>query len=418
MIFDTSDIVFTLSSIFNILIFHNLFSIIASNQQNINKDSCILYIIYAICYNIVYYYISIFIVILLVIWIVLIRISLLYQEQLKSNIFIVTIISFIIATSDYLIFSVLDNNITKCYCYIIIRFLIYTFSIIIKEIFMPNNFTKPKSFFVIPLLIALVSFFADLILISDSSISDTKISIFIALMYFINFAVTFQNEMLLLNYTKNIYYTILEKENVLYNQQCKLMKNTTQNIQSFKHDLNNQLITLYELISNQNIKQAKELLSSLTEQTKLKQLYSTTGYFPIDSIINYKLQFAEQDKINIKTQISIPSEINIEITDIITVLGNLLDNALKAVKLLSDNQRYINIKISYTQGRLVIRIKNPYFDKIKLENNQIISTQKDSNIHGYGLKNVNKIADKYNGIMITDYKNHIFTVDVLLYLDD
>lgn len=418
MIFDTSDIVFTLSSIFNILIFHNLFSIIASNQQNINKDSCILYIIYAICYNIVYYYISIFIVILLVIWIVLIRISLLYQEQLKSNIFIVTIISFIIATSDYLIFSVLDNNITKCYCYIIIRFLIYTFSIIIKEIFMPNNFTKPKSFFVIPLLIALVSFFADLILISDSNISDTKISIFIALMYFINFAVTFQNEMLLLNYTKNIYYTILEKENVLYNQQCKLMKNTTQNIQSFKHDLNNQLITLYELISNQNIKQAKELLSSLTEQTKLKQLYSTTGYFPIDSIINYKLQFAEQDKINIKTQISIPSEINIEITDIITVLGNLLDNALKAVKLLSDNQRYINIKISYTQGRLVIRIKNPYFDKIKLENNQIISTQKDSNIHGYGLRNVNKIADKYNGIMITDYKNHIFTVDVLLYLDD
>ncbi|MDE6708377.1 MAG: ATP-binding protein [Oscillospiraceae bacterium] len=36
----------------------------------------------------------------------------------------------------------------------------------------------------------------------------------------------------------------------------------------------------------------------------------------------------------------------------------------------------------------------------------------------YGLRNVNKIADKYNGIMITDYKNHIFTVDVLLYLDD
>ncbi|MCL2621356.1 MAG: hypothetical protein FWD97_10530 [Defluviitaleaceae bacterium] len=55
------------------------------------------------------------------------------------------------------------------------------------------------------------------------------------------------------------------------------------------------------------------------------EVYSSTGNIAFDSIINFKLKNAAEDNIKLDLSLFIPPSINIEIADIVIVLGNLLD---------------------------------------------------------------------------------------------
>jgi len=54
------------------------------------------------------------------------------------------------------------------------------------------------------------------------------------------------------------------------------------------------------------------------------------GNIIIDGLINYKLQNISSENVKIKTEISVPVKLDIETTDIVTILGNMLDNAMTA----------------------------------------------------------------------------------------
>ena len=47
-----------------------------------------------------------------------------------------------------------------------------------------------------------------------------------------------------------------------------------------------------------------------------------------------------------------------------------------------------------------------------------IVSRKNGKEHGYGLKNIHKSVEKYNGHMDISYEGNIFSVGILLYVDD
>ncbi|MDE7364029.1 MAG: ATP-binding protein, partial [Ruminococcus sp.] len=200
-----------------------------------------------------------------------------------------------------------------------------------------------------------------------------------------------------------------------YCRQCEIMKSSTDDLQSFRHDLNNQFIAMSELLSAKKYDDVQNMLNSLYEQTQADEIYSNTGNTAIDSIINYKFQNIVHDNITVDTKISVPSDIKIDTVDIITILGNLLDNALTAV--MQTENRCILLKLAYTKGRLVIRVSNTYSNEIRYSGDDIITTKSDIENHGYGLKNIANTVEKYNGYMKTNHNDKKFTVDILLYLE-
>ncbi len=99
------------------------------------------------------------------------------------------------------------------------------------------------------------------------------------------------------------------------------------------------------------------------------------------------------------------------------ILGNLLDNALQAVLLVTEN-RFIDFAIHYSKGMLLIKVTNPFKTPItKHENGVIVTSKADKKNHGYGLKSVNETVEKYNGTVDINPDNDIFTITVVLYID-
>ena len=101
--------------------------------------------------------------------------------------------------------------------------------------------------------------------------------------------------------------------------------------------------------------------------------------------------------------------------DLTTILGNLLDNAIRAVKETEKN-KYLSIDIQYKSGRLIIRFVNSYkhIEKSKM-GNYFISTKEDKNKHGIGQINIERTVDEYDGIIDVKYGDKKFETMIILY---
>ena len=141
-----------------------------------------------------------------------------------------------------------------------------------------------------------------------------------------------------------------------------------------------------------------------------------SGNFVIDSILNYKLQEMVTEDIAVTAKVTVPAELELSVYDMNIILTNLLDNSREAVKALPEEDRKVDIKIDYVTECLNIRVMNAY-DTIKQnDQGEYITTKQDKEQHGYGLKNVQNVVKKYDGVTKIVTKGHVFDVNTSLFL--
>ena len=86
--------------------------------------------------------------------------------------------------------------------------------------------------------------------------------------------------------------------------------------------------------------------------------------------------------------------------DLITMLGNLLDNAILAASKKEKDTSVIVRIFMQKEGKLcVIKVVNDFVEKIQEDRGRLISTKKEAGIHGIGLASVSKIAEQNNGYL-------------------
>jgi len=266
------------------------------------------------------------------------------------------------------------------------------------------------------IVIPFSTFVYECMFVSNESITKNKVIISVAILFVINVTAFHLYDSLANSFVRKSKLSILETENNLYSKQCEIMQSSTKELQEFRHDMSNQFIALSHLIESGQYDDASKQLGVLASLTKNKIIYSTSGNVIVDGLINYKLQNAQNDSIKVKTEIAVPSQLKIATTDLVTVLGNLIDNAIKGMCDVTTDKRILTIKIVFSQERLIIRISNPYTGDILCKDGKIISSKQDKNNHGLGLNNIAKVVNKYKGYMDIDYSDNNFTVDIIMYI--
>ena len=113
----------------------------------------------------------------------------------------------------------------------------------------------------------------------------------------------------------------------------------------------------------------------------------------------------------------LPSALDMELSDIAVILGNLLDNALDAVPRSAD--KTLKLDIRYDRQALFIHIENTY-DGIVIcadkDGETLPATRKSGGSHGHGLKNIARCIAKYDGHMDISHEGSIFSAAILLYI--
>lgn len=180
------------------------------------------------------------------------------------------------------------------------------------------------------------------------------------------------------------------------------------------HDLHNHIEAIYQCLIQGDTKEAVRYCEDL--RTPVRQISQTvwTGDKALDYLISSKMALAEQEQIKTKVNIEYPHNTNIRSVDLTTILGNLLDNALEAAKAAPESLRFLNLTMRRINAMLIIKVENGYGNTPIQENGKLLTSKKDKSFHGWGLKSVQTAADRYDGTIRTDYKDHVFQSVVTL----
>lgn len=193
------------------------------------------------------------------------------------------------------------------------------------------------------------------------------------------------------------------------------MNQLNEELRVFRHDLKNHMLSLSSLLEKQDISQAREYIAALSETlTATTKIVNTENYI-FDAILAEKLEKARARQIQVDREVLIGKQLNIKNSDWSILFGNALDNAIEACERVTDTTPRISIFIQYSGNILQTRISNTAAEKPTMSGKSLISTKNDPHNHGIGLKNIQAIVKKYNGVIETRYEDGIFTLSFLLF---
>lgn len=180
-------------------------------------------------------------------------------------------------------------------------------------------------------------------------------------------------------------------------------------IRRFRHDFKNNMYMLGVMLEEGRIADAKEHLSKLNVEIKETETKFTTGNYFADALISHKADEAIKNNIQIIFNGSIsPDKINN--SDLCTILANSLDNAVRACTGLAPCTIHINA-ITSEKG-CTITVSNPVSEKIDIKNNTIKTSKKDAENHGFGIGNIKRTVQKYDGFVTLNSTDSEFSIKI------
>lgn len=231
----------------------------------------------------------------------------------------------------------------------------------------------------------------------------------------INFLVFYLYNTVSEHSNNRLHQILLERQNEYYNRQFELMKSSLTAMNTLKHDLKNHLSAIYMLIDN-DTPLAKEHLTEMMRVCSFDKWHANSGNISVDSILNFKLNEAQENGITVRLDLNIPQDADIPTFDMATILGNLLDNAIRANLSVEEN-RYIHIAMRFDKGRLLIKTENPYTGTLLEQGGRYLTTKQNIENHGLGMESIRNTLKKYDGIFTVSHADQIFKTQVLMYVD-
>lgn len=216
---------------------------------------------------------------------------------------------------------------------------------------------------------------------------------------------------ILMKKSKSLLHTKLQLQSKQYQEQLreKLMEANDEN-RRLRHDLKQHFAVLESAVKD-NPEYAVNYIKELWDHVEIVK-YAATGNDILNYVLDTKAAFAQERKINFTYQIGDNLSF-LNDFDLITILGNLLDNAVEAQEFVND--KWVNIRISRNKDIIILQVKNPYNEsKVQVNENIIITSKIDKKNHGLGLRNVQKCCEKYDGCLKITNSTSIFTVTVIL----
>lgn len=223
----------------------------------------------------------------------------------------------------------------------------------------------------------------------------------------------------LYNALENFYIQKKEQELIkqqinMYENELEIMKKSYYNIRGLRHDMKHHMMELKFLVKKGAYDEILSYIDSMGIFMLNSDEYVDSGNKEIDSTLNYLLQKADKILDNTKISIVLPENLSVHTFSINVILGNLLDNAIEAAQ--NSKEKYLGIDIRTKRGLLFITIENSYDGSIQLHKNEIVTSRKNKESHGIGLKNVKMIVEEQGGEMQVIWVNNRFVVKVMLYL--
>lgn len=181
------------------------------------------------------------------------------------------------------------------------------------------------------------------------------------------------------------------------------------------HDMDKYISFAITLIDEQEYTKLKEYLTSFhKDYVGNSKIFIMTENKMFNAIVNKKLSEAENKGIKIRCNIydNLNDFNGINDLDLCIIFSNLLDNAIEAEEKVPNPE--IKLTIFSKAGYICFKLENFVMYDISKINPELKSTKNNKEVHGIGLKSVNELIDKYDGIFHVGSNDGWVSAEVML----
>ena len=265
-----------------------------------------------------------------------------------------------------------------------------------------EDYSSKSKYSLLLVLVALGTVVIGVLTVNDNTTHDSIIAIILLLINLMNFYIYNLEQKSL---ESQHMLELIETSNKAYQTQIQIMTETQKKLRFLRHDFKNHLNKIRDLLNDNNYQGVQNYLDDMDESIIVKQEYSKTGDKDVDSLINYELTLASEFGAEIICDIDLPEQLNITSFDMTVILGNLLDNAVNALR--QSEKKVMIITIKFMKGIIRIDIENTYNSKYK--------RKPDGREHGIGLLSVTNALEKYHGSLKTFPEENRFHTTAVLF---
>ena len=166
-------------------------------------------------------------------------------------------------------------------------------------------------------------------------------------------------------------------------------------VRRFKHDLVNHIGVVRELINEKKTDEAKEYIDTIWNIQDVFDLKIHTGDSFLDIIVNYYSYLAAKENIEFAVLGKLSEKMPLEMFDITTLLGNILQNAFEAA-IKADVPR-IRVELVEHKEEIFVVVSNSVAKRVNTKADFFMTSKEDKENHGFGLKNIAATVEKYHG---------------------
>ena len=205
---------------------------------------------------------------------------------------------------------------------------------------------------------------------------------------------------------------LLALQNECLQENAKDIENMYDTVRALRHDLKNHLLCILSMAEERDVEGIEQYTRQLLQQQNtVNKLIMFSGSKVLDAIINSKSAAAERAGVRLSAIITTPLA-GISPEDITIILGNALDNAIRAAK---DSQRkVVDIHIQPQGAYSSIVIANDIAHPVLSDNPALRTTKNIRYRHGFGIQNMRQAVERNQGLIRFYEQNDRFICDILL----
>lgn len=206
----------------------------------------------------------------------------------------------------------------------------------------------------------------------------------------------------------------LEIQRVQYDRFAGEMEKTRR----LRHDLRHHLNVLGALNAQGRQDEITEYLKQYGAVYDRLSRQKFSGDPVVDSVLEYYLAMAGDEEIDVKCRVSLSKGgSGVDAVDMTVLLGNCLENAMKALRPLPIKERRLSIEMAPDRSMILLRVQNTCAhsdDSGEPAGWEAFAAQRGKDFKSVGLHSIAALAEKYGGSAQFQRQNGVFTTRVIL----
>lgn len=171
------------------------------------------------------------------------------------------------------------------------------------------------------------------------------------------------------------------------------------------HDIKKYVSAMETMVASDKTSEAEKCFAEIRAKYERINLRVDVGNNVIDSILSDAVRRAREENIDLQLNVWVAPELDIPPADLYIIIGNTLDNAFDACRVLPREKRTAALLLRQSNHLLYYELKNPYLPD---------APPKRDRFHGYGLRNVRACVERNRGSIDISTADGFFTVSVQL----